>query len=470
MNATLVIARRELTEKRFVFVTALAFLALVLAVPFMPGVHDDERAGALIIGSLILATALSVGLAAILGGSIVGRELADGRLSFYFSKPLPATSIWWGKLIAAMTLILASFVIVGFPALLAGGAAALRGWTAQGTGSIFGFILSGALALFLLAHVIGTFVRSRSAWFLFDFSAAVICGTAMWMLVRALLTGFAQLLALRMVEAFAVFLALSVIAGGAWQLERGRTDRRRSHMELSRFLWVSIGCGVLIVAAFVAWVVSVRPGDLKVSGGRQSGQWAFIGGVAKNRLDYRAAFLYNVVDGRAVRLTAPPWNGVGIRPDLATWFVRSDGVYELWFARLSDAHPKPRYTGIAVKQWSSTWLSSDGLHVRVLDRQGIVSEYDLASGKLLRAYRWTRTHEARPPLPAGARYVVDIGNGRIVAAMANGSALMQGGRILRSEQGIWPSAGGVATIPLLARVGDQMVLWNPLTGERRAIR
>ena len=124
-----------------------------------------------------------------------------------------------------------------------------------------------------------------------------------------------------------------------------------------------------------------------------------------------------------------------------------------------------------VKQWSSVSLSPDGPHVRILDPHGIVSEYDLATGKLLRASRWTRPVPAvRPQLPAGARYIVDIGNGRIVAAMANGSALMQGGRIIRSEQGIWPSAGGVATIPLLARAGDQMVLWNPLTGERRAIR
>ncbi|HEY6842990.1 MAG TPA: hypothetical protein VI391_02400, partial [Thermoanaerobaculia bacterium] len=276
MNSTLAIARRELAEKRFVFITAAAFLALALVVPFMPGVHDGERAGALVVGSLILATALSVGLAAILGSSIIGRELSDGRLSFYFSKPLPATSIWWGKLIAAATLILASFLIVGFPALLAGGAAALRGWTSQGTWQIFGVILVAAAALFLLTHVIGTFVRSRSAWFLFDFVAAVLCGTALWMLARALLTGLAVQLTWKTAVAFADFAAFAVIAAGAWQLERGRTDRKRSHMELSRFLWIAIGAGVLLTAAFVMWVTSVRPGDLKIDGARQVGPWASI--------------------------------------------------------------------------------------------------------------------------------------------------------------------------------------------------
>jgi len=285
----------------------------------------------------------------------------------------------------------------------------------------------------------------------------------MWMLARTLLDGFAGTLTLRFIQAFAIFAALSVIAAGAWQLERGRTDRKRSHMELSRFLWIAIGGGVLLAAAFVMWVTAVRPGDLKVDGGKQSGQWAVISGFAKNRVDYRAAFLYNITDGRAVRLAAPPWGGVALQPEVAAWFVHSDDVYELWVARLSDREPTPHKTAIALKQWAALTLSSDGLHVRLLDRQGIVSEYDLASGKLLRASRWTVSAPTR-------RDAVDIGNGRTIVAMRNGSAVMQGGKISRSEQGIWPAAAGSATVPLLARAGNQMVLWNPLTGERRAIR
>ena len=43
MKSTLVIARRELTEKRFVVLTAIAFAMLALIVPFVPGVHSGER-------------------------------------------------------------------------------------------------------------------------------------------------------------------------------------------------------------------------------------------------------------------------------------------------------------------------------------------------------------------------------------------------------------------------------------------
>jgi len=118
MNATLTIAQRELTEKRFVFVAAGAFLALALVIPFMPGVHPSERAAAFFLASFCLASIFALGLSAILGSTIVGRELSDGRLSFYFSRPLPATSIWWGKLLASAALILGCFAIIGLPALI----------------------------------------------------------------------------------------------------------------------------------------------------------------------------------------------------------------------------------------------------------------------------------------------------------------------------------------------------------------
>ena len=128
MNSTMIIARRELSEKRFVFVAAGAFLLLALIVPLMPGVRAGERVGALMLTSLGFASIFSIGLAAILGATIIGRELSDGRLSFYFSKPVPATSVWWGKLVAAAALIVICFAIIGLPAFLSGGS--VPTWTA----------------------------------------------------------------------------------------------------------------------------------------------------------------------------------------------------------------------------------------------------------------------------------------------------------------------------------------------------
>ena len=120
MKNTMVIAQRELTERRFVIISATAFALLALLVPFMPGVQSGERRGALVVTSFILAVNFTAGLAAILGASILGRELSDGRLSFYFSKPMSSNAIWFGKLIAAALLILVCFAIIALPGLLAG--------------------------------------------------------------------------------------------------------------------------------------------------------------------------------------------------------------------------------------------------------------------------------------------------------------------------------------------------------------
>ena len=585
MNSTLVIARREVVEKRFVFVTALAFLALALGIAFMPGVHAGERGPVLVVASLVLAAVLTIGLAAILGSSIVGRELGDGRLSFYFSKPVPATSIWWGKLLAAAVLILGVFVIVGLPALIAGSAAVLTTWTSRGSLWVFEAILAIAAALFLLTHVVGTFVRSRSAWFLFDFIAAVVCGVGLSMLARTLLAGSAELLTAVLGRIFVVFIAAVVIAAGAWQIARGRTDRTRSHLELSRFLWVSIGCGVLVVAAFVGWVAAVGPGDLINQRAVPSGgDWAFIEGLGKNRVDYHAIFLYNIKTSRAFRVRGVlQWWQFGLTPSgsNAFWLVRTTAAEELWVARLDSSDPRPMKTPVAVKNVSFYNLSPDGSRFAVIDHQSILSVYDVAGGDLLGSVRipageyWfgffsspdvvrIYANERRGPsaifefdvrkkhltstgalptlsfrlsadhtrlllptdgaveirdarsgallrtipghftgmrflrdgriaalepqtldvfsfdgvplrqIPIGAgrpQVVTDVGAGRVVVGFRAGCAVVDVDRgvVLRRENGIRPASFGIASIPLLASTPDGVVIWNPLTGERRPI-
>jgi len=383
MKSTLVIARRELTEKRFVFVSAIAFALLTLIVPFLPGVHAGERRNALVIASLGWAVIFTMGLAAILGSTIIGRELSDGRLSFYFSKPVPANSIWFGKLIAALVLLGTCFAIIALPAIVAGSEEAVRTWTnsPRDARAVVGIVLALAAAFFLLSHVIGTFVRSRSAWLVFDFIALAVCGTAVWLLARPLLLGFAIDLIRTLALILGLYTAVTIIAAGAWQVARGRTDRKRSHMELSRFLWMSLGCGLLVMAAFVAWVVSVSLTQVKPDFVQQAsnGSWAMIAGKTAHRNDYRAAFLYNVADGRSVRLSSlQPWWGTTFSADgkSAAWFVPSPGASELYVARLDVPMPTPTPTGITgVASFDA--LSDDGSRIATIERPGLLSVYDL---------------------------------------------------------------------------------------------
>src|SRR5258706_15379992 len=118
MNSTFVVASREIAEKRFVFPAAVAFALLAIIPPST--MHMRGSFGeALTVSSAILSTAFAFGLAMILGASIVGRELTENRLSFYFARPLPAAAIWFGKVAASTLLITLSFLIVFAPAFVA---------------------------------------------------------------------------------------------------------------------------------------------------------------------------------------------------------------------------------------------------------------------------------------------------------------------------------------------------------------
>jgi ABC-type transport system involved in multi-copper enzyme maturation permease subunit len=394
MKNTLVIARRELTEKRFVLLTAIAFAMLALIVPFVPGVHSGERRNAIALASLIFSTGFTGGLAAILGASIIGRELSDGRLSFYFSKPVSAASIWFGKLIAATLLIVVSFAIIVSPAFFAGITGVIRTWTNLGDSlPTIRIILAAAAVLFLLGHVIGTFVRSRSAWLVFDFIAATVCGIAIWMIGRSLLLGYAIELTRRIWLILGIFAAVAIIAGGFWQVARGRTDRKRSHVELSRFLWIALGCALLVLTGFAAWVTSVGFSDLIPESVDHSakGTWAVISGTGKHRWDYRASFLYNVRDSHAERIpfALGPWTSTEFSGDEQTvvWVSRTPASpsAELYVARLNSPNPRGTATGISFTGNFS--VSEDGSRAAVSEFGNLVTVYDLTSRASLGSVR-----------------------------------------------------------------------------------
>ena len=396
MKNTLAVARRELTEKRFVLLTAIAFMALALIVPFVPGVHSGERRTAIAVASLIFATGFTAGLATILGSSIIGKELSDGRLSFYFSKPVSAASIWFGKLIAATLLILTSFAIIISPAFFAGITGVIRTWTSLGDSlPTLRIILATVAVLFLLGHVISTFVRSRSAWLVFDFVAGTVCGIAIWMMGRSLLAGYAIELTRKLWLVLGIFAALAIVAGGFWQVSRGRTDRKRSHVELSRFLWMALGCALLVLTGFVVWVTSLGFSNLIPESLEQSGKgtWAVISGTGNHRADYRASFLYNLRDGHAQRVpfALGPWTSTEFSRDEKTvaWVSRSQSspssATELYFARLDAPNPKMIATGIPFT--GNYCLSDDGSRAAVSKSGNLITVYDLTSRASLGSVR-----------------------------------------------------------------------------------
>lgn len=296
MNA-LVIARRELAEKRFIFFTAIALTLLPIVASLLPILGSTPRPMFLSMVGGIFAIGFTVTLAIMLGVSMIGRDLSEKRLSFYFAKPLSASSLWFGKLLASALLIAGCFVVMIVPVALSN-----REWNASWNVNLValtGFLAGTAIVLFLGSHVASTMLRSRSAIIALDALLAAAAVTIAVVLVRRLYLQGAVDLSFRLAGGIAAGGALVALIGGAWQLERGRADRLRNHIELSKFVWPGAAIVLVLAAAFAMWVTSATPASLReYVTVRQSstGDWAFIEGPT-TRHHYRGKFLVNVKSG-----------------------------------------------------------------------------------------------------------------------------------------------------------------------------
>ena len=375
------IALRELRERSRLFAICVALALLPFLATLLPGARND-RADVIGAVSSFLALAMALGSAAAFGGSTVMRDMAERRLSFYFSRPISAPALWIGKASASIFSSFACFAIIAFPSALVVG----REWPVLWTmtaGELVTLTAAAVVVLFFLFHVLSSVIRSRSILIAVDFVMATILAGALVAIGRPLLIGEAiQLLEVLGIGIGAVILTILAVAP-VWQLAHGRTELRRAHAALSRFLWVSISVVMVTVAAYVIWVVSATPSDLSlVVNLRQSParEWVMaVGRGAAGRADYTASFL---VDGKGTwrRLKMAPWSEMRFSRDgrVAAWFEPATFLprNEL------ELHTNRGPTGIRVKGYVEIALSDDGSRV-ALGHGPLVAVYDLAGGKLL---------------------------------------------------------------------------------------
>jgi hypothetical protein len=398
MRHAYVIARRELVEKRFVALAAAAFAVLPFILATIPVLRGRNGSGDVIAtGAGLLAVGFTLGLALVLGGSIIGRDLSEGRMSFYFSRPVGAASIWFGKVAAAVVLIAGAFAIITLPAQIAAATAWQHSW-GMNAPRLAVAVIGIAIAFFFVAHVIGSFVRSRSAWIGLDFIAFCLAAWVAYLIVGPLFEAGA----IEATKALGIAIGCGVVAalvgGGAWQLERGRTDRRRNHVALSQFLWTVIGVTLVLAGAYVAWMLAARPGDLSsVKAEAQSrGPWVLVTGEARGRMDYRPAFVYNSETGAYHRLPARAAQAM-FTSDGATMLV---GVFDMRtnshevFTRPVDGDDE-QSTGLTLGPHSVFTSNDDGSRIVAADNGGIVTVYDVPQKRSMVSAR----------LPENAGYV-----------------------------------------------------------------
>jgi hypothetical protein len=355
---------REICERRLLALLSLVLGGAAVAVPLLPGVRPggvalSDLQGGMALGLALLLTTI---LALFLGGSVVASDLAERRLAFYFSRPLPGWAIWGGKMAAALVLVFGSGLLALAPAVLLGRNLSVDGiWGVAGVVSVSGpglFLAwaAGLVSLFLTAHAASVIVRARSAWALLDLTALGVATGLIWGMVRWLRragvflywpgTEPGILLWMEVGLFAAVLLALAL--AGALQVVQARTDLRRAHQVLSQTLWGTVLAAALLFAACGLWVLSAGPGDLLGVHGVSAapeGRWIAFCGPAAHRHGYDPGFFYDLDSGRSVRAR---FKLVSLytayeRPTILARFS-ADGRRAVWLEN-EDGTPSPFLSG-----------------------------------------------------------------------------------------------------------------------------
>lgn len=403
MNGFVAILGREVFERRLLLLAAVVLGFIPLAAPLLPGVaHQDPgdvRAGTAFLFSLLFTGALALGL----GGTVIARDLAEGRLGFYFSRPLSGGAVWAGKSLAAVLLSLASGLLILAPVSLLNGQ--LRGeqevahWL-DTVSDVFFWVPLAVLFLVPLAHFLGVAVRSRSGWLALDLAATCLVGLLAVAVSRNLLAQGAFEAGFRVAAGLAAVAWLALVGAGAAQVIRGRADLARGHRLLSLGVWGPLVLATILATGYGAWVLGVEPVDLDrvaAAAPLAGTDWVVLTGEAPGRGDFRPTFLFEPASGRSVRLqnlgqalnlpwTLPRVSGDGRR---AVWFEPVDGGPALSLAvlDLEAREPRPERPPIVFPSSPSAYaLSRDGrllAHLSGARRSGRLIVESVDEGRLV---------------------------------------------------------------------------------------
>jgi hypothetical protein len=383
------IAAREVSER----IALLGLAVAVAAVPFFGpwlGIGDRPLLGVLLGVVMVFAAAV------LTGSSVIARDLAEGRLGFFLSRPLPWWSIWGGKLLAAIVLTFSAGAIVLGPSSLAGD------WSLPAGGWWVRFLVPGLIGVIGIVNVMAVGYRARSLWFAADLGMA---GALVWIVVRTsrdLMDWAAFLFDLGVLSAALWLLTAAVTVAGAAQVAEGRADIRRGHRVLSIVLWSLLTPAVLAYAAWGAWVGRFAPADLRtVVSAWPSPDGAWIAAACRTRWPRPETFLPTVLMDparqRFLRVGGPSVRGPVFSEDAtrAVWVADAwTDAPRLMAADLRSNHPSASRVPLPVPPGSvvSVALSADGENVAVVQsNQATVfklgSAQALASAPL-RAYWW----------------------------------------------------------------------------------
>jgi len=393
MRTALVVARRELWEQRAYLVAAALAALLPLLAPFLPGISRYPAGDVRLLAAGIIACTLTVLAAVTLGATVLGRDLADGRVGFYLSRPISSTALWVGKMMAAFALILAMAFIVLAPATVISATMGDQRWAARDLALTLGLLAALGFVLLHLAHDVGVMWRDRSWWPVIDVVLFAVVVYLAWRALHQLMVSFTEVMTITAV-CLAAALAVALALAGLVQTVRGRSDLRAGHRWLSLTLWGVLVPATVAAAVYSHWAVTPTPADLRnvtalAAAPRRA--WAWVDGNVGGRGPYAcASFVLDTAGTRYVRLGTGYWARAAVFTSdgsRALWWESDGREAQLMTADLSQPNPVPEATILTLPgSGGELVLAPAGDRLAILDGM-MVSVYALPALKLLAAAR-----------------------------------------------------------------------------------
>lgn len=303
MRALLAITWRELRERWTLPLATFCFGFVPLALAIRAGERPLPIAGV-----LMVPTAWAV--AVMMGSSVIARDLGDGRLGFFFARPVPWWAIAGGKLLAALLLTLATGISAGLPSLLfewnpSVYAASLRSMLTSGG---LAMMLALLLGLVGLGHAAGVVYRARSTWAGLDFLLFAAAVSGVVLLFRAFVRlgvvtsatlpgGWSLALGLLLV-------AVVPLAAAAVQVARGRSDLQGGHRALSAAFWTGALVWFVALGAVLARELGATPAEFAsrhVAGASGDGRFLALAAFDRGRA---ASFILDTTSGGFLRISS----------------------------------------------------------------------------------------------------------------------------------------------------------------------
>jgi hypothetical protein len=395
MNATMAVMVRDVVARRELFLLAVTVAVMVSLLPFLPNIVEFEKTDVRTVASCVSALALGCILALLFGATIFGNDLSEGRLGFFFSRPVSGFAIWWGRFLAAMALVWIVEIIVLIPALYHEGVRLISSRDVGVLLPVLSYVILPLLC-FLLAHWLSVLIRARTPWLFLDLGGAIVVAIFVWLSLRPLFEIGAEIAIWVVAGALVAALLISLSIGGGMGVAAGRVDIRRVHGAQSLALWSTMAVCLAAITVYSGWLRDFGPrqfNDVDVMTVAPDGGWVETAGRARGRLDVERRYLLSTTDNRWVPLPTR-WHGHGsmalFSPDGSTAVWRGGGPANepriLWWADLGRPDPMPRPTSLLVSDPAALTLSVDGTRLAILE-EGTVSIYELAEERLVKAIR-----------------------------------------------------------------------------------